>query len=409
MDTESTKKFLFLIIIMLCEKFHAARRRRRRMYFNLILMQSRRSQQILELYNQLYPNRRMWSLPMPQGWFEYYHSRPNFFPDDWPHRFRLSRPTFDFLCSLLHQDLLRTDTRFRRAIPVAKRVAVGLWWLATGNSYAVIRTVFGIGVTSVERICKEFVEALSDHGSKFIKFPRTETAILHATEAFRHITKLPNVVGAIDGTHFPVTAPEHDAFDYFDRYQRYSISAQGVVTGDLQFLSISTGYPGSLHDGRVLRNSWIFDAAQQRRILASPCVTVNNTLIRPILLGDSAYPLTPWLMKPFSDTGSLTEDQKRFNYELSRARVVVERAFGILKGRWRILMNRMPYDIKLTVQIIKVCAILHNICQVHHETEEAITEGEHERISGADGNTEVISDSEAVRTALITHVKNLYP
>ena len=67
------------------------------------------------------------------------------------------------------------------------------------------------------------------------------------------------------------------------------------------FLSVSTGYPGSLHDARVLRQSQIFDAAENDLILTEPIVDVNGTIVWPLIVGDSAYPLKPWLLCPFKD------------------------------------------------------------------------------------------------------------
>ena len=46
--------------------------------------------------------------------------------------------------------------------------------------------------------------------------------------------------------------------NYYNRKQRYIINTQAVVSGDMIFLSVATGYPGSLHDSRVLRNSDLF-------------------------------------------------------------------------------------------------------------------------------------------------------
>jgi len=42
-----------------------------------------------------------------------------------------------------------------------------------------------------------------------------------------------------------------------------------------------------------------------------------------VVLGDPADQLLPWMMKPHTDTGNFTCEQHRFNYQLSRARVVV--------------------------------------------------------------------------------------
>lgn len=50
------------------------------------------------------------------------------------------------------------------------------------------------------------------------------------------------------------------------------------------------------------------------------------------LLGDSAFPLTNWLKKTFSDNSCLTVEQQIYNKKTSR--VVVENAFGKLKGAY---------------------------------------------------------------------------
>ena len=54
-----------------------------------------------------------------------------------------------------------------------------------------------------------------------------------------------------------------------------------------------------MHDGRVLRRSRIFARAERREILTIPTVNVAGQEIGPYLVGDSAYPLSPLLMKPF--------------------------------------------------------------------------------------------------------------
>lgn len=57
------------------------------------------------------------------------------------------------------------------------------------------------------------------------------------------------------------------------------------------------------------------------------------------LLGDSAYLLLTWLMKPYPEGGGVTPRQLNFNHQLSQACVSVECAFGLLKGRWLCLLK----------------------------------------------------------------------
>ena len=57
------------------------------------------------------------------------------------------------------------------------------------------------------------------------------------------------------------------------------------------------------------------------------------------MIGDSAYPLQSWLMKPFSYSSDLTTQQHTYNYRISRGRIVAENTFGQLKARWCRLMK----------------------------------------------------------------------
>lgn len=60
------------------------------------------------------------------------------------------------------------------------------------------------------------------------------------------------------------------------------------------------------------------------------------------LLGDAAYRVSKYVMVPFKDNGHLTEREINFNYRLSSARMIVERSLGLLKGRFRSILDTLP-------------------------------------------------------------------
>lgn len=123
-----------------------------------------------------------------------------------------------------------------------------------------------------------------------------------------------------------------------------------------RFTYVHVGSPGKIHDAGVYHSS-----ALKRRI--------NEGLIPKEyhILGDGAFPMSDALIKPYPGI-NLSEDQKLFNKSLSSARVVVENAFGRLKGRWRILLTESRIrDFKKTIKIITTCCILHNICEDNNE------------------------------------------
>ena len=71
-----------------------------------------------------------------------------------------------------------------------------------------------------------------------------------------------------------------------------------------------------------------------------------------VLLGDEAFPLCCDLMQPFA-RNALTNERCIFNYRLSRAREVVEIAFGILANWWRIFhwcINLNPNNVTTVVK-----------------------------------------------------------
>ena len=64
-----------------------------------------------------------------------------------------------------------------------------------------------------------------------------------------------------------------------------------------------------------------------------------------IHFGGSRYPALSWLTSSYA-CGTRDADQKRFNYQLSRARSCIERAFGLTKTLFRILMKKMEFSPK---------------------------------------------------------------
>ena len=123
------------------------------------------------------------------------------------------------------------------------------------------------------------------------------------------------------------------------------------------------GWPGRVHDARVFANSSLFKRGQSGTLLPNTTQLILGKAIPLVLLGDPAYPLLKWLMKAFPDTGSLSQQQKTFNYRLSRARVVVEHTYGRLKGRWRSLLKRNDLYVGSVPELVAACCTLHNICE----------------------------------------------
>uniref|UniRef100_A0A9J7Y3U0 DDE Tnp4 domain-containing protein n=1 Tax=Cyprinus carpio carpio TaxID=630221 RepID=A0A9J7Y3U0_CYPCA len=309
--------------------------------------------------------RELWMRQRTQDWWD--RVVGTWGQELWVSNFRMRRETFEMLCVRLSPMLSYEDTTFRQAISVQKHVGVGLWWLATGAGYRTLAHLFGISDASVCLIVREFCHAVRNEMMReYIKLPEGEelqTVLL----GFKNRWGFPQCAGAIDGSHIPVIAPPENHADYFNRKGWHSVILQAVVDHKYCFTNINIGWPGSVHDSRVLRNSVIYEKAERGVLFPNTTEEIQGTRVPIMLLGDPAYPLRSWLMKGYPETGNLTEHQRHFNKRLSGARMTVECAFGRLKGRWRCLSKRLDVDISLVPTVISTCCTLHNICKKHNE------------------------------------------
>ena len=310
--------------------------------------------------------RRFWRHSRRDYWFhELLRDRhhPDYL-DRWMSIFRLRPTSFDTIVNLVRNSIGKADTNYRKAIRVPHRVAIALMRLGTGGTMRMIAETLSVGPGTVCKICIEFCTCLSSLKELFISFPRGHEDILTAIENFASMDdcQINMAVGAVDGTHLPIIAPPEHKVDYYNRKQRYSFNTQAIVGAGLLFYSVSTGFPGSIHDARAFRTTTTFQEIENGNLLDGPAVLIRGVNVKPLLLGDSAYGLNEWLMAPYSNP--IDVSQRNFNRELSKARASVERGFGVLKARWRCLMKRLDNKIENVSDVIMSCFILHNLCQL---------------------------------------------
>ncbi|XP_066589412.1 putative nuclease HARBI1 [Prorops nasuta] len=212
---------------------------------------------------------------------------------------------------------------------------------------------FGMSKDTVWNIVFNVCFALESLMGNYIKWPTRHKA-LQIVEGFAAMNNFPGVVGIIDGTHIPISAPAEYSNSYINRKGFHSIQLQGICDHEMRFIDVFTGMCGSVHDARVWRLSDIKEQINQDVQKYFPFNTH--------LLGDSAYPCERYLLKPFSDNGHLTDIQKNFNKKLSSTRMTIEKAFGLLKARFRKLKYVYMYRTDMIPLVILSCCILHNIC-----------------------------------------------
>ena len=309
------------------------------------------------------PQREVWTRERSSHWWE--DIALTFTSEAWMQNFRMSQDTFSYVCEQLKATIQKEDTIMRKAICVKKRVAITLWFLATGTDYRTIGHLFGVSKATVCLVVKEVCSAIVYLMlPQYIKLPKG-TALKSVVDGFMSDHGFPQCGGAVDGTHIPIVSPNECPADYYNRKGFHSVLMQGVVDHKGLFTDIYVGWPGRVHDARVFANSSLFQKGQNKSLFPNLVEKISGIEVPIVLLGDPAYPLLTWLMKAFPDTGNLSQQQRRFNYRLSKARVVVEHSYGKLKGRWRCLLKRLDVNVDDVPELVAACCVLHNVCEVN--------------------------------------------
>ena len=273
----------------------------------------------------------------------------------------MSRDTFRMLCDELRPHIERQTTVFREAISVEARVAITIWRLATNVEYRTIASLFGVGRSTVGEIVLDTCDAIANHLlPRYVCVPSDPAALHDIVDGFRECWGFPQTIGAIDGTHIPIIRPAESSADYYNRKGFYSVIMQALVDYRGLFMDINVGWPGKVHDARVFSNSSLYRRANGGTLFPNWTSKMGSIDVPLVILGDPAYPLLTWLMNATS-----TAKERLFNYRQSRGRMVVEDAFGRLKGRWRCLMKRMDTNVCSVPNIVASCVVLHNICELY--------------------------------------------
>lgn len=135
-----------------------------------------------------------------------------------------------------------------------------------------------------------------------------------------------------------------------------------VADSDYKFLYIDVGAYGSEGDASVFFRTDFGRSIIQNTIDLPNDVEVFSKQVPYVFVADDAFPLGDRIMKPFTRPRNrpLTEQEKIFNYRLSRARRCVENAFGVLSSKFICLSRTLFCGPERAQKIVSACCILHN-------------------------------------------------
>lgn len=279
------------------------------------------------------------------GWMESASFKANF---------RMSPTTFEWLCKQFEPFVTKTNN-----VGVFERVGMGLFRLATGSSYQAVSQRF-VSTEPTARLCtKELCRVLCINFKFWVAYP-SPWDLPKVSNEFQTLSGLPNCCGAVDCTRFKFTNTDYPyLYNEEDDDLQQSVVTQIVVDCSSKILSIITGFKGNKGDSRVLRSSTLYADIEEGRLLNSPPLHLKGISVPQYLVGDSGYPLLPWLMVPYTDP-VVTSCQEDFNSKHYLMRQAALRTLSCLR-KWGILNKPIEEDVRVAVACIGACAILHNI------------------------------------------------
>ena len=298
------------------------------------------------------------------------------FRDDCPEQFRrftrISMQMFDEMHDRLSPHLAKKSSRFREPLDVGLKLAVTLRYLATGASYVMLGHNFRVGNNTISLFVPEVCQAIiNEYGPEVLSAPSSVAEWEDIEKEFRTRWNLPNCVGAIDGKHIRIKKPAGSGSVYHNYKGFFSIVLLGLVDANYKFVWADVGGCGSNSDAQIFNSSELKQKVLDGSIQFPPDKPLPND-DKPFshyFCGDDAFALAVWMMKPYARNRGLTIAERVFNYRLSRARRVVENAFGIMALRWQILLTFMRQNNVDGCRLVTAtCVVLHNLMRTRYPT-----------------------------------------
>lgn len=160
-----------------------------------------------------------------------------------------------------------------------------------------------------------------------------------------------------------IQASIHSGTEFYNYKPFFSIIPFALVDADYCFRYVNVGCQGKLSNGGNFKNTKLYKKLEEKS-LKIPHPSILQILyavkVPYVILADKAFALNEYTMKPFQGESARGSQERIFNYRLSRARRVVENAFGILSSVFRVLRKPMLLEPKTATKIILATIHLHN-------------------------------------------------
>ena len=271
------------------------------------------------------------------------------------HVLRMRQRVFLKLLDTLKKYGLKDSHRVRSEVALGMSLKI----LGHNPSQRSIAADFQVAQWTVTTKFNDVINALCCLHSDIVSWKREELddtppRIMHDRRYFPYFQ---DCMGAIDGTHVRVRVGGNKKITYWNHHNYTSMNILAVCDFKMRFIYTRIGVPGRAHDSKILTH----------------CARHDNYFPFPssekYFLVDSGYPNRRGFLAPYRGEAyhpnhfagrRPTTLRETFNKRHSSLRSVIERTFGVWKGKWSILEGRVRYDVQMQEKIVAATMALHN-------------------------------------------------
>ncbi|XP_011705817.1 PREDICTED: uncharacterized protein LOC105461018 [Wasmannia auropunctata] len=131
---------------------------------------------------------------------------------------------------------------------------------------------------------------------------------------------------AIDGKHVTIQCPNNAGSTYYNYKNAHSVVLMAICDARYLFRFVDIGAYGRRSDGGIFGSSVMgknFNANGMN--VPKPSAVAGGRILPYCLVGDEAFPLKPYMLRPYPGKNGLSQEQDIFNYRLTRARRMIEK------------------------------------------------------------------------------------
>jgi hypothetical protein len=277
--------------------------------------------------------------------------------------FRMEPHIFREVATYLRRRRLVVDTR----ITVEEKLGFFLYMLSHSASYEDLQVFFGHSNDTFHHHINHFFKVvIPTLARRFLQPPDPHQVQPKIHDNPRFYPFFKNCLGAIDGTHIPISISPEKHSPFRNRKGTLSINVMVACDFDLNITFVSSGWEGSATDSTVLRSAMSkgFQVPPEKFYLVDGGYANTTSFLAP-------YRGVRYHLKEFGAGHRRPQNPKElFNHRHALLRNHVERALGVLKKRFPVLKVATFHKLENQVKIPIAAAIFHNLIRLLHGDEE---------------------------------------